>query len=1470
MKKKLHILLAATLFLFFTCVIQVQAAEGIALNYTKTTINVGDSIHFELTGSDKTPVWTSYNENIVKINQNGEATALRTGKTTIKARVGFQYKSCTVTVVNSSIKLNKSAATIYSGGTSTNTVLLKATVKGASKTVIWETSDPSVATVDEKGRVTSVSAGAAVITATANSRTASCSLTVKESSISLNMDTLQVSTRGAGSSIKVTPVITGSKKTVKWSSSDKTVAAVSGGKITGKKTGTATITATANGVSASCNVIVTEGISINEEKVLLYAGGTKIETKQLKTNAGKKDTVIWSSSNPEAVSVSEKGLLTAVGAGTSVISAKCNGKADTCEVTVNASSTDILEDNISLKTKGTTKTYTLEKTVTGRSSSIKWTTSDKSIAAVSKGKVTAKKAGTATITATANGVSDSVTVTVANYDPTIKLNHSQYTLYTKKGNILSLKAAVDGAGKAVLWETSDTSVATITNKGKVTAVGAGNVTITATANGVSATCNIEVKETAVTLEKANIALKKGETDSLPVDITGISQSVKWSTDNSKIATVKNGVVTAENYGETDIKVTANGITSLCHVTVAEFVCEHTFDEGVITKESTCTREGTQTFTCILCGYSYTENLPLKDHEWEEYSRIEASCLVKGSLIYQCKNCTETNTEELKPMGHDWSEWQLVMPPTVTADGTEKQVCYRCQLEQERSVPKVEHTHEYISVITEPTCTDQGYTTYTCECSSSYIDDYVEATGHSAGDWEIIKDATELEEGLKMKSCTTCSEELERKTIAKLDHICSFNTLIEEQKATCTTDGFTVNKCRCGKTERETIPRTNHANRTWQTTKEASYTETGLKEAICDDCHVVVNTEVIPIVAHECQYEKVDEKQATCTESGYQTVSCSFCGASKTVTSNPIGHKEGSMSVTKQATCLESGEQTASCINCGILLKTETIPITGHSASSWITDSEAGCETNGSMHVECTVCHAELEKSTISATGHNMGGWKVESSAGCETDGTEKNSCSSCSNTETRNIPATGHSYGDWIIDREPTEEEEGLKHKECANCGNSITEDIEPIPPHVHSYSESDNTESTCTSAGSITYTCSGCGDYYSESKPVAEHTSGDWITKKEATESAEGLKVKECTACGMQTDSAVIEKLPHSHSYATDSKSPTCTEDGYEKQTCSCGSVINKVLPATGHKYGEAVVVDATCTKKGSSTITCSVCRHSEKTDIPMVEHVYVESSKTAATCTKAGNVTYTCNGCKGTKTETIAALGHDYKLTSDIAATCTAGGYTIETCSNCMDTIRTEKGEMLGHDYTDEIITKEPELGVDGEKKICCKLCGDVKEIQKIDMLLTDGTDSVYKVQNKNGEEEILIGHIDEEMSQDMYERINAYRVENGQTELAIRASFEDYTIKRAYEIAHTFEHWHPNGGGLNGSLSENIAKGATSFQADPVGVLFEAWKASDGHNRNMLGASYKNTCVKMFALKDPIHGHYIYHCVQVFSSR
>lgn len=133
---------------------------------------------------------------------------------------------------------------------------------------------------------------------------------------------------------------------------------------------------------------------------------------------------------------------------------------------------------------------TLKATVKGKSQKVTWKSSKPSVAAVKKGKVTAKKAGKAQITATANGVSAICDVTVK--VPTIKLNKSSLTLQT--GKKTTLKATVKGPSKSVTWNTSSKKIATVTKKGVVKGIKAGTAVITATANGVSAICIVTVEK----------------------------------------------------------------------------------------------------------------------------------------------------------------------------------------------------------------------------------------------------------------------------------------------------------------------------------------------------------------------------------------------------------------------------------------------------------------------------------------------------------------------------------------------------------------------------------------------------------------------------------------------------------------------------------------------------------------------------------------------------------------------------------------------------------------------------------------------------------------------------------------------------------------------------------------------------------------------------------------------------------------
>lgn len=292
MKSKIRILMQSMILIFAMAVFignsSVHAEDAVKINHTKYTVNIGDEddvlqlkVENQPEGAKK-PRWISYNVNVASVDQNGVVTPLRKGKAVISSGIGFPRKTCVVTVVDPSVKLNKTSATLYRSAnedTPGNQITLTAKVNGATKKatdVIWSSSNTEVAKVeaDNRGRgvVTSTNqAGEAVITARVNGRTATCKVSVQESAISLNVREIQLSTKGVGSSVKLVPTIIGAKKSVTWTSSDKTIATVSGGKVTGKKAGTVTVTAKANGIETVCSVTVTEGlISINEEKTQLY------------------------------------------------------------------------------------------------------------------------------------------------------------------------------------------------------------------------------------------------------------------------------------------------------------------------------------------------------------------------------------------------------------------------------------------------------------------------------------------------------------------------------------------------------------------------------------------------------------------------------------------------------------------------------------------------------------------------------------------------------------------------------------------------------------------------------------------------------------------------------------------------------------------------------------------------------------------------------------------------------------------------------------------------------------------------------------------------------------------------------------------------------------------------------------------------------------------------------------------------
>ncbi len=294
-------------------------------------------------------------------------------------------------------------------------------------------------------------------------------------------------------------------KGVTWNSSDDKVATVSSsGKVTAKKAGKATITATADGKTAECAVTVkaatvpVSGVKLNQTKYTLNLGKSyTLKATVSPSNASNKD-VTFSSSKKTVATVSSKGVVKAKKVGTTTITVKTKdgGKKATCKITVKRPVTKVKLNQTKL-TLGVKETFTLKATVSPSNATNKKVTyksSKPSIVAVKNGKLTAKKKGKATITATADGKKATCTVTVKAAPNKITLNAKSKTL--KKGKTFQLKAKLtkNTASYKITYKTSNKKIATVSSSGKIKAVKKGKATITATTfNKKKATIKITVK-----------------------------------------------------------------------------------------------------------------------------------------------------------------------------------------------------------------------------------------------------------------------------------------------------------------------------------------------------------------------------------------------------------------------------------------------------------------------------------------------------------------------------------------------------------------------------------------------------------------------------------------------------------------------------------------------------------------------------------------------------------------------------------------------------------------------------------------------------------------------------------------------------------------------------------------------------------------------------------------------------------------
>jgi len=248
-------------------------------------------------------------------------------------------------------------------------------------------------------------------------------------------------------------------------------------------------------------------ITLSSTYLSLAEGDMEVLTATVTPSTTKK--VQWKTSNSSVAKVSASGAVTAIGSGSAIITAYIGDVEATCEVRVSyfGGSSDevpvrgvtINHDNIEI-TKGSTTKLTLTVTPSNAVySSVKWTTSDASVATVSYGTVKGVGVGSAVVTVNVDGCKATCVVNVIEEVPEeIKVQEvelSEGSISMNVGETYQLRANVipaNATNNSVAWKSSNTSVATVDGSGKVTARGVGSATITAIAESVSARCTVNV------------------------------------------------------------------------------------------------------------------------------------------------------------------------------------------------------------------------------------------------------------------------------------------------------------------------------------------------------------------------------------------------------------------------------------------------------------------------------------------------------------------------------------------------------------------------------------------------------------------------------------------------------------------------------------------------------------------------------------------------------------------------------------------------------------------------------------------------------------------------------------------------------------------------------------------------------------------------------------------------------------------